>query len=104
MTRCETSGDRMRAAIEAGFAEGARIRAQAAPYCATAGHSSRPATHEVTWSTPASRDEPVTEPACAACAAAAGIIPPPPRCLLCLLPVVPRHICPDWPGDPEATS
>jgi hypothetical protein len=40
-----------------------------APNCATDGHSRIPATHQVTWSTPVGRDEPVTEPVCEACAA-----------------------------------
>jgi hypothetical protein len=39
-----------------------------APRCATLTHGDREATHEITWSTPGSRDEPVTEPVCAECA------------------------------------
>jgi hypothetical protein len=39
-----------------------------APRCATLTHGDREATHEITWSTPDSRDEPVTEPVCGECA------------------------------------
>jgi hypothetical protein len=36
--------------------------------CATVGHGSTPATHEVTWSSPGDRANPVTERVCAPCA------------------------------------
>jgi hypothetical protein len=36
--------------------------------CATIGHAGIPATHEITWTQPGARNEPVTERVCAPCA------------------------------------